>query len=76
MSGDTTKSAEIVRAIAGLAKGLGMKTIAEGVETQDQHALVVSAGCEEIQGNLIGAPMPMELVAAYLRRHGTLEGAA
>jgi diguanylate cyclase (GGDEF)-like protein/PAS domain S-box-containing protein len=76
VSGDTTKSAEIVRAIAGLAKGLRMKTIAEGVETQEQHALVLSAGCEEIQGNLIAAPMSTDLIPNFLRRCEISRGAA
>lgn len=76
VSGDTTKSAEIVRAIAGLAKGLGMKTIAEGVETHEQHQLVMSAGCEEIQGHLISGAMPADLIPVFLRRCEVLEGAA
>ncbi len=76
VSGDTTKSAEIVRAIAGLAKGLGMKTIAEGVETHEQHRLVMSAGCEEIQGHLISGAMPADLIPVFLRRRDVLEGAA
>ncbi len=76
VSGDTTKSAEIVRAIVGLAKGLGMETIAEGVETYEQHQLVLSAGCEEIQGNLISAAMPADRIPAFLRRCEALEGAA
>ncbi len=76
VSGDTTKSAEIVRAIAGLAKGLGMKAIAEGVETPEQRDLVMSAGCEEIQGYLVSRPMPIELIPVFLRGSDVLEGAA
>jgi diguanylate cyclase (GGDEF)-like protein/PAS domain S-box-containing protein len=76
VSGDTTKSAEIVRAITGLGKGLGMKTIAEGVETREQHLLVTSAGCEEIQGHLVSTAMAPEMVPVFLKSRKRIVGAA
>ena len=48
----------IVRAIAGLGASLGMRTVAEGVETQDQLARVRAEGCTEGQGYLFGRPTP------------------
>ena len=46
----------IVRAIAGLGASLGMRTIAEGVETEEQLASVRAEGCTEVQGYLLGRP--------------------
>lgn len=51
---------QIVKAIIMLAKSIGIKTIAEGVETQQQMDILTELGCEEIQGFLLGKPMPAE----------------
>ena len=71
----------IVRAITGLGASLGMRTIAEGVETQDQLDRVRAEGCTEVQGYLFGRPMPpADLPAAIARfaagigRRGTTAG--
>ena len=53
-----TSSLNIVRAVAAMAKGLGMATTAEGVETQEQHDLVKYEGCTEMQGFLFSKPLP------------------
>ncbi|MDP0928750.1 EAL domain-containing protein [Paracoccus onubensis] len=53
------KAAAIVGAIAGLGARLGVTTVAEGVETQDQLRLVVREGCKAIQGFHTGRPAPM-----------------
>ncbi len=50
--------AAIVCAITGLARSLGIVTTAEGVETEEQFALVRAAGCGEVQGFLFGRPGP------------------
>jgi diguanylate cyclase (GGDEF)-like protein len=50
--------AAIVCAITGLARSLGIVTTAEGVETEEQLALVRSAGCNQVQGYLFGRPCP------------------
>jgi diguanylate cyclase (GGDEF)-like protein len=51
-------SLNIVRAVAALAKGLGMETTAEGVETQQQLDTVRLEGCTEMQGYLFSRPRP------------------
>lgn len=48
----------IVSAIITLAQQLGMKTIAEGVETKEQLELLKQLGCEEIQGYYLSKPIP------------------
>ena len=61
-----------MRAATGLARALGMETVAEGIETEEQFALVAVEGCSEAQGYLIGRPMPAPDVfifsASNLRR--------
>jgi EAL domain-containing protein (putative c-di-GMP-specific phosphodiesterase class I) len=51
-------SAVIVAAIVNLARGLGMTTVAEGVETAAQLAKVRDLGCAKVQGYLFSRPRP------------------
>ncbi len=55
---DHRDSVAIVRAIADLAKTLGMRTIAEGVETLAHLEKVEAAGCDEAQGYYFSRPVP------------------
>ena len=64
--GQREDSAAIVRAATGLAKALGMEAVAEGVETEEQLALVAIEGCSEAQGYLISRPMPAPEVFGFL----------
>jgi diguanylate cyclase (GGDEF)-like protein len=54
--GTTTSGSGIVRAITSLAHCLGMSTIAEGVETEEQRQELISLGCTEAQGFLFSKP--------------------
>ena len=58
----------IVRGIIGLARGLGLEVIAEGVETEDQAALLRELGCTQAQGFLYAPPLALdELLRNRLR---------
>jgi EAL domain-containing protein (putative c-di-GMP-specific phosphodiesterase class I) len=59
-------SLNIVRAVAMLAKGLGMVSTAEGVETHEQLAAVRAEGCSQMQGYLSSKPLPEHEVALLL----------
>ena len=48
----------------GLARGLNLPVLAEGVETEDQLAFLAKESCDEIQGYLIGRPLPIAEYAA------------
>ena len=63
---EAASSLNIVRAVSALAKGLGMETTAEGVETQQQLDMVKFEGCTEMQGFFFSRPRPArEIGDAY-----------
>jgi diguanylate cyclase (GGDEF)-like protein/PAS domain S-box-containing protein len=53
------QSAAIVRAVIGLAHGLNLPVLAEGVETRDQLEFLAAESCNEVQGYLLGRPHPI-----------------
>ncbi|MGE0799624.1 MAG: putative bifunctional diguanylate cyclase/phosphodiesterase [Lautropia sp.] len=56
----------LVRTILALARGLGLKVIAEGIETATQRETLIAEGCLEGQGYLFGRPLPAEQIEATL----------
>ena len=64
--GRNDQSVAIVRAVIGLCRGLDLPVIAEGVETEEQLAFLVREHCDEIQGYLIGRPLPISQYAAVV----------
>ncbi|UZE30371.1 putative bifunctional diguanylate cyclase/phosphodiesterase [Pseudomonas asplenii] len=65
---DDDDDATIVRAIIQLGKSLGMQVIAEGVETVEQEAYIISEGCHEGQGYYYSKPLPARELGAYLKQ--------
>lgn len=57
---DNKRQLEIIRLIINLAKTLEMNVIAEGVETDEQAAVLLSMGCQCAQGYLYGRPAPAQ----------------
>jgi len=74
--GGGSDSKVIVRAIIGLAKGLGLTTTAEGIETDIQLADLRADGCTEGQGYLFGRPIPAAQIPDLLRHPSIVAGAA
>jgi diguanylate cyclase (GGDEF)-like protein len=64
-----SESAAAIAAVVGLATACGMRSLAEGVETADQLALVTELGCVYAQGYFIARPMPADDVAGWLTTH-------
>ena len=67
------QSATIVRAVIGLGRGLNLPVVAEGVETQAQLAFLADESCDEVQGYLIGRPLPIEEYADLVGRAAAAE---
>jgi predicted signal transduction protein with EAL and GGDEF domain len=73
---ESTGSLNIVRAVAALAKGLGMAATAEGVETQAQLDKIRGEGCSEMQGFLFSIPLPArDIERLFLSRMREAEAA-
>lgn len=58
----------IVRAILSLSQAIGLRVVAEGVETREQAEFLVIHGCECLQGYLMAKPLPAGEVAEAARR--------
>lgn len=63
-------TAEVTQAIVHLGHALGMKVVAEGVETEQEEAMLRRQGCDEIQGYLYSRPLTPRDLAQWLRQGG------
>lgn len=61
-----TNDVAITQAIIALGKNLGMKLVAEGVETEAQLDFLKAHGCDMVQGYLLGRPTSAELAELYI----------
>ncbi len=64
--GQRGENSEIVRTIVTLARNLGIDVIAEGVETEEQLALLRAIGCEQVQGFFFSEPVTAEAAVALI----------
>ena len=60
----------MLQAIVSLGRALGLKLLAEGVETEEQRVMLRLAGCEEMQGYLFARPGPREALDRLLADNG------
>jgi EAL domain-containing protein (putative c-di-GMP-specific phosphodiesterase class I) len=70
----STKDAEIVKAMIQLTHALGLKVIAEGVETSEQLGRLRNMKCDFAQGNYFSEPLPSEELAVILEQNLTERG--
>lgn len=66
----TEKSKVIMRSTISMAKDIGIKTLAEGVETLEQLEFLKSIGCERIQGYYYGKPQPLLQMLKQMQEKG------
>jgi diguanylate cyclase (GGDEF)-like protein/PAS domain S-box-containing protein len=62
------QSATIIRAVIALGRGLNLPVVAEGVETEEQLKFLANESCNEIQGYILGRPMPISAYAEAVGR--------
>jgi diguanylate cyclase (GGDEF)-like protein len=63
----------LIHAIVAMAQGLGVKVVAEGVETQQQKDFLVAAGCTIVQGYYFSQPVPAQEMETLLLHNQTGE---
>lgn len=71
-----TSSSVIVQAVILIAGSLGIKTVAEGVETEPQLKLLKLLGCDDVQGYLLGKPAPAEEIGKLVEQRSVRAAAA
>ena len=59
----------MVSAILLMADRLGLETLAEGVETDAEHAMLAQLGCDEVQGFGVARPMPLQDTFGWVAEH-------
>ena len=70
LSSFTDKSKSIVRSVVTMAKNIGVRTLAEGVETGEHFEFLKEIGCGRVQGYYFGKPEPKEDMFAHIKEKG------
>ena len=63
------RDASITKTVIMMARNLGLRILAEGVETQDQLDFLREHGCEEVQGFIVSRPLPPDQFLQFVAKH-------
>ena len=66
LSNFTQRSKDIIQSTIHMSKKIGIRTLAEGVETEEQFRFLRDIGCEKIQGYFFGKPLPFDEMKAHI----------
>jgi diguanylate cyclase (GGDEF)-like protein len=67
--GADREAGDVVAAAVAMAHGVGVRCVAEGVETEDQLTALTRFGCDMAQGYLFSRPLELDTMTAWLWRH-------
>ena len=70
------RSETITRAILNLAQGLGIHTVGEGVETEEQRRFLIDGGCDSVQGFFYAPPLPRLAFEKFMQSHKPIAASA
>ena len=65
---ENEKSRKLVETIINIARTMEMYVVAEGIETEEQRAVLTELGCDYLQGFLFARPLPAEQIRGYCYR--------
>jgi diguanylate cyclase (GGDEF)-like protein/PAS domain S-box-containing protein len=74
--GTSREDTAIVHLVVTLAQALGLETVAEGVEAEEQLAELKALGCDQVQGYLVSRPLEVADADAFIDRAFNLDGPA
>lgn len=66
--GKTSRGENFFKAVIAMARGLGIKVVAEGVETEEQLRVLQSLSCDKIRGYFISRPVPASEMPALMQK--------
>jgi EAL domain-containing protein (putative c-di-GMP-specific phosphodiesterase class I) len=61
------RAAGVIGAVIGMAQGLGLRVVAEGVDAPEQARVLRALGCDELQGFLVSPALPPDEAVRFLR---------
>lgn len=66
---NNTENAYVISAVLRLASDLGLETVAEGVETEQEKMFLIDNGCDILQGYLLSKPLPVREASLWLKNN-------